>query len=141
MCKEEESVLKTVTFWKKEDENDFETVMIKFEPHSLPKKNTSHKKAMFHLSAQCPGECVTIFVRALYELADGCNFTNKNEEIKDIHFWNSGQWLIGMPSAYSRIETQQSLRIGKKLWTNQNTNQGKIDKKHWWGLNEREKFQ
>ena len=58
MNKEEENVLKAVTFSKKEDKNDFKTLMIKFKTHFMPKKNTTHKKAVFQLRAQCPRECV-----------------------------------------------------------------------------------
>ena len=53
----------------KEDENDFENVIIKHEAHSTWKYNPS------------PDRCVTVFARTLYELEDGCNFANKNEEI------------------------------------------------------------
>ena len=49
--KEGENVLKTVIFSEKEDENDFEMVMTKFQAHFMP-KNTIHEKAMFYLSAQ-----------------------------------------------------------------------------------------
>ena len=75
MDNEAENVSETVIFSKEEDKNDWQT-------HFMP-KNTRHEKAMFHLRAQYPRKCVTIFVRTLYELANGYNFTTKNEEIKD----------------------------------------------------------
>ena len=56
--------------------------MIKFKVHFESNKNSMHEKAMFHLRAQRVEECV-IFPSALYEVADGCDFTSKNEEIKD----------------------------------------------------------
>ena len=49
----------------------------------MPKRNISHEKAMFLLRAKHFEECVTTFARALNDLADVFNFTNKNEEIKD----------------------------------------------------------
>ena len=56
--------------------------MIKFEADFIT-KNTTYEKAMFHLRAQRPGKYLATFVRALHKFTDGCNFTNKNEEIKD----------------------------------------------------------
>ena len=55
-------------------------LMIKFEAYFISKKNTTYEKAMFHLRAQRPGEYVTTFVRALYELADDCTFANKTKK-------------------------------------------------------------
>lgn len=74
----------------------------------MPMKNKTHKKAKFHLRTQSPIECVTTFVRALYEFADCCNFANKNEEIQD-------QRVIRTPSIYPRFEAQQGLRKGENL--------------------------
>ena len=82
IAKETENVFKTITFSKKKDENDFETVKTKFESHFEPNENSTHEKVMFHLSAQRPGEYVTTFARALFKLADGCNF-DKYVKIKD----------------------------------------------------------
>lgn len=59
MGKEVENVLKTFKFSKKEDENDFEIVMIIFEAHFLPKKKRTHEKAIFHLRTQRTGQCVS----------------------------------------------------------------------------------
>ena len=81
MDKKVKNILKIVTFSQKENENDFKTTKIKFKAHFMSKKNTMHKR-LFHLRQQQPRECVT-FVRSLYKLADGCNFANKNKEIKD----------------------------------------------------------
>ena len=74
--KEAEYVLKTVSFSEQEEENDLETVMIKFKAHFIF-KTTTHKKTMFHLIAQRPGERITIFARAFHEFADSCNLRNK----------------------------------------------------------------
>ena len=65
--KQPENVLKTVTFSEKEDKNDFETVMIKFDAHFMP-KNTTQEKTMFDLRVQGDGESVTIFARTLMNL-------------------------------------------------------------------------
>ena len=53
MSTETENVLKTVIFFKKKDENDFETIMITFEAYFM-RKNITHKRTMFHLRAECP---------------------------------------------------------------------------------------
>ena len=64
MGKEVENV-KTVAFSKKEDENDFKTVMIKLKAHFLAKKNTMHEMGKFHVRAQHSGKCITTLLRAL----------------------------------------------------------------------------
>ena len=98
MGKEAKNVTKTVKFSEKENENDFETVMIKF----THKKNTTHEKAMFYLRVQCPGEWVTTFARVLYELADDSNFANKNKEIKD-------RFIMGLQDAFSLHQNWNSI--------------------------------
>ena len=66
--------------------------------------------AMFHLIAQWLKECVT-FVRALYKLVDGCNFTNKNKETKEqIDDQTSGQRIIVIPSAWRKTDKIMAMR-------------------------------
>ena len=45
------NIYKTITFSKKEVENDYDTVVAKFVAHFIPKKNITHEKAKFHTSA------------------------------------------------------------------------------------------
>ena len=69
-------------FLKKEDENDFDIVLAKFEVHFI-QKNIIYEKAKLHSSAQQPGESITTFANALYELAECRDLSKKNEEIND----------------------------------------------------------
>lgn len=65
-----EHVFKTIAFLKKENENDFDTVLANFKDHFILKTNVTYGMAKFHLRAHHPGETVTTFARALYELAE-----------------------------------------------------------------------
>ena len=65
---------------------------------------------MFHLRTQRPGKFVTTFARTLYELADGCNFVNENEEIKNRLF--SGLQDKGQSV---RLQLTSELKFNKAL--------------------------
>ena len=58
--------------------------MRKFNDHFIPKKNTIHEKAKFHQRKQKTGESAEQFIRALYEIAENCDFKDsKNDQIRD----------------------------------------------------------
>ncbi len=46
-------------------------------------KNVIHERAKFYLRMQREGELIEKFVRGLYELAENCDFPQKNEQISD----------------------------------------------------------
>ncbi|XP_052817965.1 uncharacterized protein K02A2.6-like [Mya arenaria] len=83
MGKEAEHIVKTFEFEEGEEDTDYETVLGKFEKYFVPKRNIIHERAKFHLRMQKEGENVETFVRELYEIAEHCDFTDKNEEIRD----------------------------------------------------------
>ena len=62
---ETENVYKTGLYSKKGNENDFDTVLMKFEAHIILKKNVTHENVKFHSRAK------------------NCVFENNNEEIKN----------------------------------------------------------
>ncbi len=65
---------------------------------------------MFYLRAQRLGESVIAFARASYELAGGCYFINKNEQIKD-------QFIIGFQNKWlsERLPLNPNLKLDKVL--------------------------
>ena len=65
------------------DQKDFDKVLQKFDAHFTPARNTIHERAMFHQRCQKQGESVEQFVRSLYEMSENCDFTNKDEQIRD----------------------------------------------------------
>lgn len=67
---EAEPVFKTIPLLKKENENDFDTILAKFKDHFILKTYVAYEMAKFHSRAHHPGETVTTFARALYELAE-----------------------------------------------------------------------
>ena len=54
----------------------------KFDAHFISKKNINHEKVKFHSRREKPAESRTTFTGVLYELAERCDFAEKNEEIK-----------------------------------------------------------
>ena len=77
MDSEAENVYKTITYSKKEDENDFNATLAKYEAHFIPKMHIIHVKAKFNLRVQHTRESVTTFARALFELTEHWTSTMK----------------------------------------------------------------
>ena len=66
------------------EQDNYNTVLQKFDNHFVPKVNTIHERACFHQRSQKAGESVETYVRTLYELAETCNFGDqKKEHIRD----------------------------------------------------------
>ena len=107
---------------------------------------STKQTTVFQQRAQCIRECVTTFSRALYELADGCNFANKNEEIKDsliIRLQNKGL-LERLQIEERQTKTKQN-KTNKTTTTTTTTNKqtknkNKTKQKRQQGPNERGKF-
>ncbi|KAI2647390.1 Transposon Tf2-8 polyprotein [Labeo rohita] len=81
---EAENIFKSFTFTAEESDDDYDTVLGKFDEYFMPKKNVIHERACFHQRAQRPGEKAECYIRALYELSENCEFgANRNEHIRD----------------------------------------------------------
>ena len=62
----------------------YDEVIKCFDAHFTPKLNIIYERAKFRSRVQKSGENVETFVRALYELAETCNFGNsKQDNIRD----------------------------------------------------------
>lgn len=83
MGKEAEHIFKSLQFDVEGDRAKYDKVHEKFNEYFVPKRNIIHERAKFHQRIQNPGESVETFVRGLYEIAEHCNFTDKNEHIRD----------------------------------------------------------
>lgn len=84
MGNEAENIFKTFDFKEDEDENDYETVLERFNEYFVPKRNTIHERACFYQRQQKPDEMAETFIRALHELSVNCEFgEKKNEHIRD----------------------------------------------------------
>ena len=60
--------------------DDFKTVLKKFDDYFVPRKNTIHERTKFYQRTQKEGESVECFVRSLHELAEHCDFGEKEDE-------------------------------------------------------------
>ncbi|XP_063063818.1 uncharacterized protein K02A2.6-like [Engraulis encrasicolus] len=85
MGSQAENVFRSFTFvGEGEDENDFDCVLGKFDDYFVPRRNVIHERACFHQRVQRAGEKAETFIRALYELAEHCDFgANREENIRD----------------------------------------------------------
>ena len=62
----------------------FDNLIKQFDSHFIPKKNVIFERAKFRNRVQKPGENVEIFIRALYELSENCDFGSaKDDNIRD----------------------------------------------------------
>lgn len=79
-----ENINKSFVFNEREKEDDFETVLKKYDDYFVPQTNVIHERVQFHQRTQRPGEKAETFIRALYELSENCDFgANRNENIRD----------------------------------------------------------
>ena len=81
---EAENIFGSFHFDEEDDGEDFEVVMGKFDAYFIPKRNVIHERACFYQRVQRAGEKVEIFIRALYELSEHCEFgVTREEHIRD----------------------------------------------------------
>ncbi len=79
-----ENVFKSFIFGEEEEEDDYDTVLAKFDAYFILKTYTTHERACFHQRVQKPGEKAELFIRALYELSENYDFGDKrSEHIRD----------------------------------------------------------
>ena len=98
MGSETDNIFKTFVFAKGKDQNNYDTVFAKFEGYFVPTVNIIHKRAKFH-SRTHQGENVELLNRALYELAEACEFKKESDLIPDklvIVYW-----IRNVPRNYS----------------------------------------
>ena len=83
MGPEAENIFKSFTL-SEDDQKKFDVVLGKYDGYFYPKRNVIHERACFHLRVQRPGEKVEMFIRALYDLSEHCDFgAIKDEHIRD----------------------------------------------------------
>ncbi|XP_062607979.1 uncharacterized protein LOC134269786 [Saccostrea cucullata] len=83
MGKEAEHIFKSLTFDDEGDKKKHSKVMRKYDEYFVPKKNVIHERARFRERKQGTGESSEPFIRALYELAEHCDFNDKIDQIRD----------------------------------------------------------
>lgn len=84
MGSESENIFRSFTFTEDEHRDDYVRVLGQFDDYFVPRRNVIHERACFHLRVQRPGEKAETFIRALYELAEHCEFGgNRDENIRD----------------------------------------------------------
>uniref|UniRef100_A0AAV2KQF7 ribonuclease H n=1 Tax=Knipowitschia caucasica TaxID=637954 RepID=A0AAV2KQF7_KNICA len=80
MGPEAENIFKAFTFAEDADKEKFDVVLGKYDEYFYPKRNVIHERACFHQRVQRPGEKAEMFIRALYELSEHCDFGAQREE-------------------------------------------------------------
>ena len=64
-------------------EDNFDIVLKKFNSYFMPQLNVIHERAKFHSRVQHSDESMEQYISALYELAANCQFSDKDETIRD----------------------------------------------------------
>ena len=79
-----ENIFISFNFADGADEKKFDVVLKKYDKYFYPKRNVIHERACFHQRVQRPGEKAEMFIRALYEMSEHCEFgVNRDEHIRD----------------------------------------------------------
>ncbi|GBN21214.1 hypothetical protein AVEN_3861-1 [Araneus ventricosus] len=63
------------------EQDDFDTVLKKFNDHFVVKKNTIFERAQFNKRVQLDGESVNTFITALYTLYEHCEYGALHDEL------------------------------------------------------------
>ena len=79
---ESEEIIRTFELTA-EELKSYKTVIGKFDGYFKPKKNILRLRRIFHQRQQKEEEDEEIYLRALYSLAEDCNFHDKKESIRD----------------------------------------------------------
>lgn len=82
MGNEAEEILKTFNLTD-EQSKSFDIILARFDDYFKPKKNIIRLRRIFNRRLQEEGEDIEIYLRALYNVADDCSFTDKKERIRD----------------------------------------------------------
>ena len=84
MGMEAETIFKSLSFSADTDKDKFDVVLQKFEEHFIPKRNVIYERAKFHQRMQHEGETIEVYVRALFDLSQYCEFRdNRDDFIRD----------------------------------------------------------
>ena len=113
MGPEAEHVIQSFIFdaTKGETENDYGTVLKKFNAHFVPKRNDIHEHGLFYQRVQLSGKTAEEFVGHLYEIAEHCDFDLSKEEF----LWD--KIVIGMADKElsERLQLQVQVRNASPL--------------------------
>jgi hypothetical protein len=113
MGNEAEHIFKPLQFADAGDKkNNNDKVLEKFDEYFVPKKNIIHERARFRERKQIPGQKTGAFIRTLYEMAVNCEFTNKDDQIRD-------QIVIGLKDkdASEKFQMKSTLTLDQATQT------------------------
>ena len=114
---EADKIFQTFAFDPPEDGEDhddprdsYETVLEKFDNYFIPRRNIIHERALFHQCIQSPSQTIESYVRMLFEQAEHCSFTNKEENIRD-------QLVIGLQdkTISRKLQLEPNLTLDKAI--------------------------
>ncbi len=108
MGEEAEDVL-NATGISEEDKKDYAKVLQQFDDHFQVQKNLIYERARFNQRYQERGESVEVFITALHQAADTCEFGDmKDQMIRD-------RLVVGIrdKTLSQRLQMESDLTLGK----------------------------
>ena len=87
-----------------EDSTRWDPVIGAYDRYFQPRRNVIHWRSVFHQRYQNPEESIEAYLRALFDLAEKCDFTDKNEGIRD-------QFVVGIRDVELKKELQRNAAL------------------------------
>ena len=94
-----------------QDSETHDAILTKFDHYFIPMVNVIHERAKFHRRVQQSDENVEAYIRALFEIAELCDFKAlKDEQVRD-------QLVVGISdkATSEKLQLQQDLTLDKAI--------------------------
>lgn len=88
-----------------EDHKDYNAWWKKFDSYFILRRDLIRERACFYQRSQLPGQIAEVYIRALYELAENCEFSTPNGIKTSVIDWSPVSEKRNYPRSSSSPQT------------------------------------